>query len=211
MDVGLLPVKRLDAAKSRLSGYLDAGQRVELARAMLEDALDLCSQVERLSWHVLSSDHDVLALAAGRGFEVIEDPPGADLNSSLSHAITSVGPAASSVTIVPVDAPLASVDELHDLIDTGELSDIVVVPAERDAGTNGLYLSPPDLMAPRFGESSLSAYVSEAAAAGLRCSLLPLRGLGIDIDTVEDVERVLEEPDDTTRTVKLLRAWRAPA
>ena len=117
---------------------------------------------------------------------------------------------ADSVTIVPVDAPLASVDELLDLADTGELSDIVVVPAERDAGTNGLYLSPPDVMAPRFGESSLSAYVSAAEAAGLRCSLLPLKGLGIDIDTAEDVDRILEESDDTTRTVKLLRGWRQP-
>lgn len=207
MDAGILPVKRLDAAKSRLEVYFDAGQRAALASAMLEDALDLCRAAHFLRWHVLSTDPAVLQRAEAAGLAVLEDPPGGDLNSSLRHAIGALGGRAASVTIVPVDAPMTTPAELQDLVDTGSVSDIVVVPAERDAGTNGLFLSPPGLMEPRFGESSFSAYVTEAEAAELRCSILPLAGLGVDIDTEEDILRVVSEASRETRAVELLRKW----
>src|SRR5688500_7005605 len=137
MDAGLLPVKRLDAAKGRLQGYFDAKQRVELAAAMLEDALDLCSAADFLVWHVVSADRLVLERATDRGFDAIADPDEGGLDASLRHAISALPPEATSVTVIPVDAPLTSLDDLRDLTDTGALSDVVVVPADRDAGTNG--------------------------------------------------------------------------
>jgi 2-phospho-L-lactate guanylyltransferase len=210
MDAGLLPVKRLAAAKSRLQEVFDPRQRLELASAMLDDALDLCAAVGFLEWSVVTSDPEVGGRAERRGFEVIPDPPRGGLNRSLTHAIGELGDkGADSVTIVPADAPLATADELHDLLDTGALSDVVVVPAERDAGTNGLFLSPPTVLAPRFGESSFSSYVKEAEAARLRCSILPLDGLAVDVDTIEDVTALLERADRETRAVSLLRAWTA--
>lgn len=208
MNAGLLPVKRLDAAKSRLDGVFDARQRFQLASALLEDALDLAKATELLEWFVLTADADVARRARARGFHVISDPPDADLNRSLKHAIDLVGRrGAGSVTIVPVDAPLVTPEELVDLLDTGSTSDIVVVPAERDAGTNGLFLTPVDVIEPRFGESSFSGYVREAEGAKLRCSILPLEGLAIDVDTVEDVEALLERAKHHRRSIALLRGW----
>jgi 2-phospho-L-lactate guanylyltransferase len=212
MDVGLLPVKRLDAAKSRLRHVFDARQRLELARAMLDDALDLCTGADFLTWVVLTSDTDAAERAERRGFEVVADPPVTGLNEALGNAIgILVDRGVASVTVVPVDAPLATPAELQDLVDTGSLSDVVVVPAERDAGTNGLFLSPPGVLAPRFGESSFSSYVTEAEAAKLRCSILPLDGLGIDVDTLEDVDAILEKAERDTRSIRMLREWTAEA
>lgn len=212
MDAGLLPVKSLDAAKSRLERFLDPAQRFELASAMLDDALDLCSKSDFLHWFVLSADDRVLERARERGFETVRDDAEGDLNGSLATGIrAAIAAGATSVTIIPVDAPLAGPDDLRDVLDTGATSDVVVVPAERDAGTNALYLSPPDVLAPRFGEHSLSAYVREAEAAKLRCALLPVQGLAIDIDIHDDVELIVKAaPDDDSRTLRLLRSW-APA
>lgn len=206
MDAGILPVKRLDAAKSRLDALFDPGQRRELAAAMLEDALDLCAAAKFISWHVLSADDTVLRKGAERGFATVEDPPSGGLNDSLTYAIERLSKA-DSVTIIPADAPLATVAELQDILDTGAISDVVVVPAERDAGTNGLYLSPPDLMAPRFGESSFSSYLRNAHETGLRCSILPLEGLALDIDSPEDVDELLSGSPRENRTVRLLKRW----
>lgn len=194
MDAGLLPVKRLDLAKGRLSGWFDPDERAALARALFQDALDLCSSTPWLRWWVVSDDEEVLTTSADRGFQTIEDD-GTGLNDALNLAIAEVtAHGADSVTVVPSDVPLAYEEDLRDLVDTGATSDIVVVPSDDDGGTNALYLAPPDLLEPRFGSSSLKAHVDAAADRGLRCSILALPRLALDIDTIKDVEAFLDRP-----------------
>jgi 2-phospho-L-lactate/phosphoenolpyruvate guanylyltransferase len=194
MDAGLLPVKRFDRAKGRLSGWMDPDERAALALALFEDALELCSSTPWLRWWVVSDDGEVLTTAADRGFETIEDE-GTGLNDALKLAIKDiVNHGADSVTVIPSDVPLAYEEDVRDLVDTGATSDIVVVPSDDDGGTNGLYLKPPDLLAPRFGSASLKAHVDAAADRHLRCSILALPRLALDIDTIKDVEAFLERP-----------------
>jgi 2-phospho-L-lactate guanylyltransferase len=194
MDAGLLPVKRLDRAKGRLSGWLDPAERTALARALFDDALDLCSSAPWLRWWVVSDDENVRKIAAGRGFETVADE-GTGLNDALNLAISAiVRDGAETVTVIPSDVPLAYQEDIRDLVDTGATSDIVVVPSDDDGGTNGLFLSPPDLIEPRFGSASLKAHVDAAADRGLRCSILALPRLALDIDTIGDVDAFLERP-----------------
>jgi 2-phospho-L-lactate guanylyltransferase len=194
MDAGLLPVKRLDRAKGRLSEWLDPAERTALARALFDDALDLCSSAPWLRWWVVSDDADVLKVATGRGFETVEDE-GTGLNDALKLAISDiVRTGAETVTVIPCDVPLAYQEDIRDLVDTGATSDIVVVPSDDDGGTNGLFLSPPDLIEPRFGSASLKAHVDAAADRGLRCSILALPRLALDLDTIKDIDAFLERP-----------------
>jgi len=193
MDAGILPVKRLDKAKARLGALFGEDHRAEIARALLTDALALCTSVEFLRWWVVSDDDEVLDAAAQRGFTAIRDP-GEGLNPAVSTAIAAAsGSGATSVTVVPVDVPLAWAGDLHDVLDTGATSDVVVVPS-RDGGTNALYLGPPDIMQPRFGAGSLRDHIHEAERLGLRCALLSLPRLELDIDTAEDVDAYLAKP-----------------
>jgi 2-phospho-L-lactate/phosphoenolpyruvate guanylyltransferase len=211
MDAGLLPVKRLDRAKGRLSPGMDAGERAGLARALFEDALDLCSSTSWLNWWVVSDDQGVVATAAERGLATIVDR-GTGLNEALSSAIEEIAREARSVTIIPCDVPLAREEDLRDLIDTGATSDVVVVPSDEDGGTNGLFLTPPDLLLPRFGTASLKAHVDAAAERGLRCSILALPRLALDIDTIEDVDAFLARSSrGSSRTRKLLERLRPSA
>jgi 2-phospho-L-lactate/phosphoenolpyruvate guanylyltransferase len=191
MDAALLPVKRLDRAKGRLAGHFDAHQRAAIARALFEDALALCAAADFLRWWVVSDDPQVLAEAGRRGLETVRDP-GVGLNRALEDGIaeaTSQG--AATVTIVPADVPLAWRGDLEDLLDTGATSDVVVVPSRTDGGTNALYLSPPGLIAPQFGPGSLKAHVDIAERLKLRCAILSLPRLELDIDTLEDVDSFL--------------------
>ena len=194
MDAALLPVKRLDRAKGRLAAGFDAPARAGIARALFEDALDLCAATPWLRWWVVSDDAEVLATAAARGLDTLEDQ-GSGLNDALALGVkVLLGEAADSVTIVPCDVPLAYEEDLRDILDTGSTSDVVVVPSDGDGGTNGLYLSPPDLLAPRFGAASLNAHYDAAASLRLRCSILSLPRLALDIDTVADVDAFLARP-----------------
>ena len=211
MDAGLLPVKRLDRAKGRLSGWLDPDERAALALALFEDALDLCSSTPWLRWWVVSDDGEVLTIAADRGLGTIEDG-GTGLNDALKMAIAEVvNHGADSVTVIPSDVPLAYEEDVRDLVDTGATSDVVVVPSDDDGGTNGLYLAPPDLLEPRFGSASLKAHVDAAADRHLRCSILALPRLALDIDTIKDVEAFLERPAyGPSRTRDFLKRPPAP-
>ncbi|MGH2735093.1 MAG: 2-phospho-L-lactate guanylyltransferase [Actinomycetota bacterium] len=194
MDAGLLPVKALRRAKGRLSPHFTDTQRVEIAAALFEDALVLCESVPWLRWWVVSDDHAVLEAARQREFKPVADE-GAGLNRALSLAIAEVARmGADSVTVLPSDVPLAYSEDLRDLYDTGMTSDVVVVPSGGDGGTNALWLAPPDLIEPRFGPGSLKAHVDAAEDRGLRCSILALPRLALDIDTIEDVDAFLARP-----------------
>lgn len=209
MDAGILPVKALGRAKERLSTHLGPEERYRVAEALLEDALDLCTSVEFIEWWVVSDDLQVLERAEKRGFRIVSDP-GGGLNAALAAGITEAAAAtADSVTIIPSDAPLAFRGDLVDLLDTGATSELVVVPSEKDGGTNGLFLSPPELIAPNFGEGSLRRHLHVAERAGYRCSLLSLPRLALDIDTVDDIRDYLAKPKHApSRTAEVLEELR---
>ena len=211
MDAGLLPVKHLDRAKSRLLPHVTDDQRRAIALAMLTDALDLCAAVKGLAWWVVTDDETAIAMAHERGFDVVVDP-GTGLNDALEAGIATVTAAgAGSVTIVPVDVPLAWAGDIQDLLDTGATSEIVVVPS-RDGGTNALYLSPTDVLEPQFGEFSFKAHMNEAERLGKRCTMLPLPRLELDIDTIADVDAYLARPKAVeTRSSVVLTQIRAGA
>lgn len=204
MDAGLLPVKRLDAAKKRLLPHVTDEERLTIARALFEDALDLCASTQFLEWWVVSDDERVLAETAARGFGTVPDP-GAGLNAALEKGIATVIDAgAASVTIFPSDVPLAWEGDLRDIVDTGATSSVVVVPS-RDGGTNALYLSPCDALTPSFGQFSFKAHLAEAERLGIRCTMLSLPRLELDLDTIEDVDAYLARPKAAdTRTSRVL-------
>jgi 2-phospho-L-lactate guanylyltransferase len=195
MDAGLIPVKELARAKARLADHFSPEERLAIARALLEDALELAEATPFLSWWVVSEDPAVQELASKRGLRVAPDP-GEGLNPALRSGIAAaVGAGATSVTIVPCDVPLAWRGDLEDLLDTGATSDAVLVPSGSDGGTNGLYISPPDLLEPSFGEGSMKAHIDAAEARRARCSILALDRLALDIDTIEDVDAFLARPN----------------
>ena len=210
MDAGILPVKRIDQAKRRLSTHFDDTQRVEIATALLQDALELCARSDFLSWWVVSDDAAVLLEARERGFAAVEDP-GGGLNPAVAAAVAvAVAAGAHTATVIPSDIPLAFEGDLVDLLDTGATSDVVLVPSERDGGTNALFLNPPDLLEPNFGAGSLQRHLRDAEKAALRCALLSLPRLSLDIDTVQDVRAYLAKPKHAeTNTARVLEEMSA--
>lgn len=190
MQAGILPVKSLARAKGRLTDALGDDARRELAEALFEDALILCAATEGISWWIVSDDETVRSRAERAGLGSIADR-GTGLNDALRGSVELVQKeGASSVLVLPCDIPLATPEDVADILDTGATSDLVVVPSWGDGGTNALYLSPPDVIEPRFGTASLSAHVSLAAERGLRCSVLPLERLELDLDTPADLEEL---------------------
>ena len=67
---------------------------------------------------------------------------------------------------------------------------VVVAPSDARGGTNALLISPPSLIEPSFGESSLAAHLLAASGADATVQLVIDPALGFDLDTPDDLERL---------------------
>lgn len=182
----ILPVKRLDAAKQRLSGSLMPSQRRELMAAMFRDTLDAISQarlVGRLI--VVTNDPEIARIASGGGAEVLAETPGAGHSAAAMLGVAAVtgGPA----ILLPGDCPLLEPREIDGLL-TG-LPDpfVTIVPDRHGTGTNALVLNPANAIEPSFGEGSCARHAEAARDAGLPHAVDPVPSLGLDMDTPADI------------------------
>ncbi len=208
----VVPVKRLDAAKRRLVGALDPAARRGLSLAMLADVLDALAATPGLdSTAVVSRDGDVAALARRRGLRVIPET-GAGLNAAVAQAgnvLSAEGCA--RLLVMPADLPLAAPEEIAAVLAAlPEAPGLTLVPDRHGVGTNALACAPPDAVAPSFGAGSFARHLEAARDAGIPATVLRLPGLGLDIDTPEDL-RALTETPGATWTHAALRAARSPA
>jgi 2-phospho-L-lactate/phosphoenolpyruvate guanylyltransferase len=203
VNSGLVPIKSPARAKQRLADAIDAAAHEELTRALLDDALALCAASDDVRWWVVSDDEGVRAEAQRHGFDVVADG-GSGLNDAISVGLKVVSSeGADSVLVIPGDVPLAHSEDVDDILDTGAFSEVVVVPAA-DGGTNGLYFDLPTEFGPSFGDDSLRAHAETADRLSLRCTVLDLPRLSVDLDTPEDARRILEIGEGGGRTFEVL-------
>ncbi len=210
----VVPVKTLDAAKRRLAGALDPVARRGLSLAMLADVLDALDATPGLDGiAVISRDADVAALARRRGLRVIPET-GAGLNAAVAQAanvlsgdMLSPGGCA-RLLVMPADLPLAAPEEIAAILAAlPEAPGLALVPDRHGVGTNALACTPPDAVAPSFGVGSFARHLEAARDAEIAATVLRLPGLGLDIDTPEDLRMFMDAPG-TTWTHAALRAAR---
>ena len=213
----VVPVKPLEAAKRRLAGALDPAARCGLSLAMLADVLDALDATPGLDGiAVVSRDADVAELARRRGLRVIPET-GAGLNAAVAQAANVLSANVLSaegcarLLVMPADLPLAAPEEIAAVLAAlPEAPGITLVPDRHGVGTNALACAPPDAVAPSFGAGSFARHLEAARDAGIPATVLRLPGLGLDIDTPEDLRALMETPG-ATWTHAALRAARSAA
>lgn len=191
----LVPIKRLQHSKSRLSGVLDPAERKALARAMLCDVLAALGRVKALAGIlVVTADADATLIATSCGATVLSDPAESGLNEgglneAVLHGMRHLdAEGRAGVIVVPADIPFVTLAEFAAVLAAMRYSPVVAVPATRDCGTNILAVSPPALLAPAFGRNSFACHVAAAHALGIEPQVLSLSGAGHDIDTAADLD-----------------------
>jgi len=178
----LIPVKRLDRAKLRLSERLAPPDRRRLGLAMLADVL---RATEKWSHRlVVTSDRDAEAVGLAFGCALVSDP-GKGLNAAVSAGTQAALDAGSSTLLVlPSDVPMVTSDDVNALFSYTE--DVVVAPSG-DGGTNALLRRPPQALEPSFGAGSAELHARRAGEAGLSCRSVEMSSLVLDIDHYGDL------------------------
>jgi 2-phospho-L-lactate guanylyltransferase len=195
MRYALVPVKDLTQAKGRLSPWLSPTERHLLATAMLEDvlaALRQASTVERIA--LVTTDAHALSLAAQWGFEVVDEGSGRGETGAVELAIKVCRErGASSLAVIPGDIPLLTAADVDCVVQHATQYDVVIVPSWDSRGTNAIWLRPPDALQLRFGSWSFFPHVKQAKRKGLSYKVVRLPRVALDVDTPEDLSRLVPQ------------------
>jgi 2-phospho-L-lactate/phosphoenolpyruvate guanylyltransferase len=192
----ILPVKSFARAKQRLSASVDDQLRLALAGAMVADVLAALAATDAIGATFVVTREELAARAAlAGGARVIEDSDESGQSAAASLGIArAVADGFERVLCVPGDCPALDPGELTALLAGEDLGSpaVVVLPDRHGTGTNGLLLSPPQVISPSFGPDSCARHVALAAQAGVACRVQPLTSLSLDVDTGEDLAALRE-------------------
>jgi len=200
----LIPVNRLDRAKTRLAGLLTPGERRQLALLTLSVVLEAARPGGSVV--VLSADDRSLLPLDGARF-IEEDRHLVGLNAQLEAAIARMGPP-DDLLILHADLPLATPEAIARLggapsppaplqttRERGAKVGSVTAVRSADGGTNAMLLGPPGRFALGYGPGSFDKHMVAALGAGMAFSEHRNEALSLDLDSPADILALLAMPE----------------
>lgn len=189
----VVPVKTPDAAKQRLAAALSQAVRHDLALAMLEDVLAALAGARGLvGIQVVTIDPNVATIAARYGAQISDADANAGHTAAVMGAARRLAADGAAMLTLPGDVPLVTAAEIEQLIAAQRGGNrFVIAPARDERGSNAILATPADAVTLRFGDDSYFPHLDAARAAGIEPTILRLPGIGLDIDTPEDLAAFL--------------------
>jgi 2-phospho-L-lactate guanylyltransferase len=189
--LAILPVKRFADGKQRLATDLGKGTRRALVEAMVTDVLIALRRAERIDGTlVVTGEAAMEAIAHGYDAATVPDREDTGHSDAATMGIEeAIARGARRVILVPGDCPALNPKELDALLTRAPAPrpEVVIIPDRHGTGTNGLVLSPPDIITPSFGEGSCERHAAAAREAGAIVRIEELPSLVLDVDTVDDL------------------------
>lgn len=186
----VVPVKRLENAKSRLGGSA-AAHRARFALAFAADTVAAairCREVAMVL--VVTDDPAARDVAMELGAEVVADRDDAGLNPALRWGAQTARTRLPGAAIgaLSADLPALRPDELGIALrfaaEAGRSGRSAVVADSHDRGTTAYLSAGGVLFSPAFGADSLAVHRRAGALVVPRADIASLR---LDVDTVEDL------------------------
>jgi 2-phospho-L-lactate guanylyltransferase len=190
MTIAIVPVKRFEQGKSRLSPVLTTVPRERFVVSLFDHVMAVLARapsIERIL--VVTDDARVAARALACGAEPLVD----DVAGALGNAVRlglSRREGAPAIVLMG-DLPLLHESEVERL--AARLSDcaVVLAPDSRDEGTNALAVASGISLPTFFGRGdSFPDHVRSATSAGLSLGIERSEGLAFDVDSPDDWRRL---------------------
>jgi 2-phospho-L-lactate guanylyltransferase len=210
MDIcAVVPVKKFERAKSRLSSLLDEDQRVELSRFLLQDTLNtlsLCSDLAKTI--VVSSDPLVKEITQNLGLECLIQLEDMGVNNAIRCADKFLSAKGNWVSIIiPCDLPLLLPKDIDGVCQAIPKKGpcIIVCPSYKFDGTNLLTRKPFNIITEtRYDNNSFHGHLEASMKAGANTKILLSARLMIDLDTPADLQLILSKDAPAKKSVSYL-------
>jgi len=175
----IVPVKRLEVAKTRLA--VDVEARADLAIAMAYDTVSVALTCEEVAEVVVVTDDErANRMLAGVGARVIPDVPDAGLNAALHHGAASAS--ARWLAAVSSDLPALRPDDLARVLRAAAGHRQAVVADIQGAGTTVYTATELAEFVPSYGAESHSAHLRNGA---IDLTSVASESVRRDVDTLE--------------------------
>ncbi len=197
--IGVIPLNRLDRAKSRLAGALAPTERRALVLTLAERTLGALREADIFDQIALVSPDDAaLAWAEAHGAIPLRQPAtgarGGGLNVGLALARDwTVEQGAAGLLIALGDLPLLTADEVRRFVAMTRLHPRVVAlaPDRAGEGTNLLLARPPSLAPLAYGRGSYARHRRLAQRQGAPTIVFHAPGAAFDVDTPADLAELI--------------------
>jgi 2-phospho-L-lactate guanylyltransferase len=167
---------------------------------MLQDVLQTLSESRELAGLlVVTRDEEAASIARDYGARILAE------KESLGHTAASTLGAQTlarekktGMLQVPADIPLVSPADIATLIEVhGTAPAITLAPSRDRTGSNAVLCSPADILPLQFGDYSFPPHVKKSQELGIEPVVVDRPGLGLDIDTPDDLVALLRAPSQT--------------
>ncbi|CAN5317011.1 2-phospho-L-lactate guanylyltransferase [soil metagenome] len=193
--VAVVPIKKLEDAKTRLAERLTPPERRCLVLNLLRHVLTTLQESSLVhETIVVTPDPGVLREAELLGADRFLQT-GVGLNAAVrlgrEHALRRE---ATTMLVLLPDLPLLTVTDIDALVGAAGEGMLVLAPDRHGSGTNAIVLHPPDAIDPAFGINSLYAHRASAQEKGFLLREYHSIGTGFDLDTEADLEELEHLP-----------------
>ena len=207
----IVPVKRFEKAKTRLSSTLDMDDRIRLSSLMLEDTLQILSVASSLTQVIIvSADKraEEIATKHGASFLGEENERGVNSAVALADSYCTKKKAADATIVIPHDLPLLNATDISKACELAEKESkcIVICPSLRYDGTNMLLRKPPSVIATFYDTDSYNMHVRAAIKLRILIKHFFSKSLMYDIDTPEDAILLTKEENVGARSLEFIKS-----
>ena len=209
MKIGvIIPVKKFNDSKQRLSSICTLKERRDLSRSMLFDICDVLIKSEYFTEIVLvSSEEEITQYENYDDITYLREngANGVDTAVELGNKYF-IEKGFDATVVIPGDIPLIHnkiLDELFDLIKDNQ---VIITPSRKKNGTNLLFRSPPDVIGTSYDNNSYFRHLDMIKARNLQHWIYLEDSIRLDLDEPEDIKIINERLLDS-RTKSLLKKF----
>ena len=179
----VVPLKRFDRAKARLSPALDAAARADLAERLASGVVAAAASAAGAGRVLVVADDDsVVRWAASKGVRgVVVD---GDLDAAAAAGLDDAR-AAGAGRVLVAHGDLVHPEALLPLI---EADDALIAPDRHLDGTNVLAVPSAARFPFAYGPGSFQRHVGAAERIGIRLRVVLDSGVAVDVDTPDDLQ-----------------------
>jgi 2-phospho-L-lactate/phosphoenolpyruvate guanylyltransferase len=178
----IIPIKRFEKSKTRLSGFLSQEQRAWLCHLMVNDLIEKMSELEESNIFLVTNDAVRIA----------------DCYIEKNKFDSSI--------VIPIDIPLLTLKEIKEIISFAQdYKEIIsIVPSNRFDGTNILLRKPHSIIDTSYDDNSFYNHLRKALDNGVTLKIFYNENLKMDIDTIDDVMLALKKYHLANATIDMI-------